>query len=179
LALDAEHLFEAFLIGKHPFKRGGEERCLATVLNVTAAMESITDGREELVQYVFDEFRYTPLQCVSRLRSHEATHEPRIFPPQKPARQIDDRPVERLQELLWVRRQRVPRIDLVDVRDNPQPVIAFRCSFGHEVVECSILAAYIRYQCEWRNEVQVFSTQRSMVVSAARINDGKLSTPKQ
>ena len=141
LTLDAEHLFETFLVGQHPFKRGGEEHCLVTVMNVTAAKESIADGWEELVQYVFDEFRYTPLQFDGRLRSHEAKREPRILPPQKPARQIDDRPVERLQHLLWVGRQRVPRIDLVNVGDNPEPVIAFRCSFGQEVVQFFILAA--------------------------------------
>ena len=104
------------------------------MLNVTAALESIADGREELVQYVFDEFRYTPLQSDGRLPSHEAKREPRILPPQKPARQIDDRPVERLQELLWVGRQGVPRIDLVNVGDSPEPVVALRCRFGQEVV---------------------------------------------
>ena len=109
-------------------------------MNVTAAKESIAVGWEELVQYVFDEFRYTPLQFDGRLRSHEAKREPRILPPQKPARQIEDR-LERLQHLLWVGRQRVPRIDLVNVGDNPEPVIAFRCSFGQEVVQFFILAA--------------------------------------
>ena len=133
-ALETEHLFEALLIGKHPCIRGGEERCLVTVLNVTAAMESIADGREELVHYVLDEFRYTPLQFEGRLRSHEGTREPRIFPTQEPVRQIDERPIERLHHLLWVGRQRIPRIDLVNVGDDPQPVIAFRYNFCQEVV---------------------------------------------
>jgi hypothetical protein len=47
------------------------------VLNVTAALESIADRREELVQYVFDEFRYTPcnLMAVFDRTRQNANHE--------------------------------------------------------------------------------------------------------